>query len=284
MMDPEQNQGVNHPEVFPANPNIRWEYKVLKPELARELLAAKHVNRRVVKKHVEELIDEIKSGNWKEIHQPIGIDSEGHMVDGQHRCTAVSQSGISISSWFAYGVKEEDYPYIDAGFPRDLSARTRLPEFFVSIYAFLLNTASGNYSRPQSYDVQKLHQELAPLVEMLQIPKAGRFYSTVPIRAAAVIAIKSGQDQEYVLDFYKNLAQSNYYLLPPVASAFVRWHQQQASLLKGATSWKIRLETYYRARYLFQKENKDFDKLHISEKMEAEYKAQTKAIVERLLQ
>lgn len=41
---------------------------------------------------------EMKSGDWIVTHEGIGVDVDGFMVDGQHRLTAIAESGVG--QWF----------------------------------------------------------------------------------------------------------------------------------------------------------------------------------------
>lgn len=64
------------------------------PELAREWLQKNTRNRPLSKPYVRELKEDLLTGRWKETHQGVGFDTNGALVDGQHRLHAIAESGV----------------------------------------------------------------------------------------------------------------------------------------------------------------------------------------------
>jgi hypothetical protein len=93
----------------------------LGPAKARELLANQIKNRPVRKGHVKDLAEEMSLGRWSLNGQGITIDSRGRLIDGQHRCHAVIESGIEIEILCTTGVDPAVFDLIDRGAQRNIS-------------------------------------------------------------------------------------------------------------------------------------------------------------------
>lgn len=73
------------------------------PSLAEEWLKTNTFNRLVSKGSVERYARDMASGNWRLNHQGIAFDSEGVLVDGQHRLFAVIKSGVTVEMMVTFG-------------------------------------------------------------------------------------------------------------------------------------------------------------------------------------
>ena len=58
------------------------------PELAREFVSHNLNNRRLSQKIVEIYASRMKKGKWEINNDDLGFDTEGRMLNGQHRCWA----------------------------------------------------------------------------------------------------------------------------------------------------------------------------------------------------
>jgi len=100
---------------------IRSEVEKITPALAEEILdhSKEHVrNRKIHDTHVAWLSDQMKSGKWKTNGEPIIMDEEGHLMDGQHRLYAVALSGCTIETVVTRGVDRATFASIDTGVGR----------------------------------------------------------------------------------------------------------------------------------------------------------------------
>lgn len=98
--------------------NITSRVEILTPKRAQELLDTMGPNRNLKLQHVRNLCDAIIAGEWALNGESIKIGRSGRMIDGQHRCTAVVETGISIRTLVTYGVPDQTFPSIDGGRPR----------------------------------------------------------------------------------------------------------------------------------------------------------------------
>ncbi len=93
---------------------------VITPQYANELLSKNVRNRRVRKSHVTRLARDMQSGRWQFNPQPISIGTDGTILDGQHRLSAIVKSGASVRVVLWFDVPLGSREVIDQGIPRKL--------------------------------------------------------------------------------------------------------------------------------------------------------------------
>lgn len=86
--------------IKPEKCNNRSEMTVwgwITPALAASYLVANTMNPRPISPlTVERYVKEMKDGSWTTHHQGIAFDREGKLIDGQHRLTAIVETGMSF--------------------------------------------------------------------------------------------------------------------------------------------------------------------------------------------
>lgn len=93
----------------------------LNSSLAQILLDTQSRNRRVKPTLVEKIARDISEGRWQLNAQPLLIDSEAHLGDGQHRCLAVIRSGRSVPVVVTFGISANAFATLDSGLSRSPS-------------------------------------------------------------------------------------------------------------------------------------------------------------------
>ena len=91
------------------------------PEMAREMLEHNMKNnRRVSKETVMRYARIMKAGGWNLTHQGIAFDTNGELIDGQHRLNAIVQANVPVKMLVTYDVEHEQGEAftIDAGLKR----------------------------------------------------------------------------------------------------------------------------------------------------------------------
>jgi len=68
---------------------------LITPEMAGAMLQKNTGNRQIRPSVVAQYADQMKRGQWQVTHQPVATDSEGNLVDGQHRLSAIVSSGAA---------------------------------------------------------------------------------------------------------------------------------------------------------------------------------------------
>lgn len=122
---------------------------MLTPEIAQFLLGRNSKNRQVKKDRVEQYVRDIKNG-WTHNGDTIRVSVNVIMLDGQHRCLAVMETGIPIETGLMYGLPDEVFETIDTG-----RVRTTSDVFYIagienntrmtSITKFVMNFKKGCY-------------------------------------------------------------------------------------------------------------------------------------------
>lgn len=267
---------------------MRSEIILVTPKQADTWLKNQGKNRKPSPTHVRYLANEIKSGRWRLTHQGIAFGDDGRLLDGQHRLAAIIESGIATNMMVSYEVPIGEFAILDRGMPRNISVITGIPKFGAECYQFMITMAMRHSGKPSPDDVYLLHKNLSDITEKLQeyCNTSTRFFSSVPIRTAAIVSIASGEVINYVHNTYRDLVLQNLRNLPDVAQALVRAYNR--SLISQPRMGKYpgeptRIETYAKARYLFTKSNSGSEKIQISQETFKRYLAEVTELVKKAL-
>lgn len=87
----------------------------LTPALASLLLDRNPSNRKISANQVERFSYEMTGGRWVFNGEPIIVSDTGELNDGQHRCSAVIESGVSIPVIMIVGVPRDTRTTLDQG-------------------------------------------------------------------------------------------------------------------------------------------------------------------------
>jgi len=74
------------------------------PELARLWLEKNNSNRKLREHHINQLAQEMKEGAWVLNGDTIKFNSNGTLIDGQHRLTAIIKSDCTIQTLVVFGI------------------------------------------------------------------------------------------------------------------------------------------------------------------------------------
>lgn len=85
------------------------------PEMAAAWLLRNAKNRKISPGQVEMLTEDLKAGRWLYDANPIRFNVNGELVDGQHRLSAIAQSGLKADCLVAWGLPENANKNIDSG-------------------------------------------------------------------------------------------------------------------------------------------------------------------------
>lgn len=89
--------------------------ETITPDIAKEYLSHNIINRPLRSKVVESLMRDMKNGNFVLTHQGIAFDSNGNLIDGQHRLTACALANVPFETLVARDVNEEAITHLDKG-------------------------------------------------------------------------------------------------------------------------------------------------------------------------
>lgn len=93
----------------------------LTPEKAHELLQANVCNRPLRRLYVEKLAEAMRNDEWRMNAEPIQIANDGTLLNGQHRLSAIVESGVTIPALVVTGLPTEALRNLDTGIRRNLS-------------------------------------------------------------------------------------------------------------------------------------------------------------------
>jgi len=119
----------------------------LTPSKAKELLEMNVGNRDIKKSARLDYVRQMRDGSWKENGEPIIVDYNGVVKDGQHRLIAVIESGISYTVPLITGVASNVMDTIDTGTNRSLADVLKLNGFNWSNRIANLSKQIINYDR-----------------------------------------------------------------------------------------------------------------------------------------
>lgn len=95
--------------------NIHTSIETITPEKASQMLTFNKQNRNISASLLDRLIKSIKTGEWECNGDSIRFDEDGNLLDGQHRLTAISRSGIAVESLVVRGLPKRVFDTIDQG-------------------------------------------------------------------------------------------------------------------------------------------------------------------------
>ena len=104
--------------LLPANarPYTNAYTVYVTPELAQKwLLETNNFNRPINQAAVDMYVRQIKSGLWRRTHQGVAFDTNGTLIDGQHRLMAIVKAGVTVAVLIFVNESIENYEYIDCG-------------------------------------------------------------------------------------------------------------------------------------------------------------------------
>lgn len=200
--------------------NMTMTYEFISPEMASNLLETNNNNRKLSQGTVQAYVQDILAGNWDEsVGVAISIDENGVLRDGQHRLTAIVESGIGINTWVCRGVSADGI--YDNNRKRSNSDQISIMrEDFDNVYkstryisvarAIIVHNSSGGERRAvtpkEIIDFTEKHKEDLDGF-FLNIPQSSvAKISIAVVHLALFMAYMSGVDINEILDFYDILS------------------------------------------------------------------------------
>ena len=109
-------------------PKVHFETKLvlITPAMAKATLEHNAKNRTLTPARVDEFVALMKSGKFQCTHQGIALDSDGNVLDGQHRLAAIVKSWCSVWMLVSKGVPDSARLAVDTGKPRTAIAISKL--------------------------------------------------------------------------------------------------------------------------------------------------------------
>lgn len=198
-----------------AQPSVSWE--VITPATAAAYLATNADHQRRLSAHiVTRYAADMRSGRWMQTHQGIAFDANGKLIDGQHRLSAIVESGASVGMIVYRNAAPESICVIDDNYTRSIQQTMKILDG-VAISNFEKATgtrmflrAGGNYATSVTKTVLRdyLRTHLADIRWVCLMFDAARAPGVrrAPVAAPVVRALVAGADRQRLKEFVSVLA------------------------------------------------------------------------------
>ena len=232
------------------------------PDLASEFLNRNTGNRTIRKTAVSQYVDDLRRGNWKLTHQGVAISPSGRLLDGQHRLSAIVQSGVSAQMVVALDVPEDSYLVMDRGKPRIISDALGLDRRIVEPCAYLCRL-HGKRGGIEPHHVQEVVDHFSNAIQDLLDACAtkARGRTSAAVKAAASLRMMQGA-KSYVMDQWRAFVLSDFDAMSQSIKAFYR-QAVNAPLRTGQLNSQN--DTAARAWIAFDPARKNITKIQISD-------------------
>lgn len=105
---------------------VEIEIVAIDPEFAQALLDTMVINRGLKKKTKDGMVREMHAGQFPFCADPIRINDRGELDDGEHRLTAIVESGTTQNMLIAWGMAPENRIRYDSGTSRRPGDQVRI--------------------------------------------------------------------------------------------------------------------------------------------------------------
>lgn len=210
---------------FTSIPQTQWNTAMVlvTPELAEKMLESNTSNRNLRKQTVGKYSATMKAGNWTTSPESISFDTNGVVLNGQHRLHAVVNSGVSQNFLIVTNVSPDVFAVLDRN-------AVRSPADVLQIPRKLAETARAMVTIIDSAGV--IDQDIKLVADIItdehdRLMTQGsastrKIVSSAPVRAAACVRLLEGNDPKYIIRTYRNMVLQRYHELPPVAGVFMQ--------------------------------------------------------------
>lgn len=96
-------------------PDLTYEFTTVTPDIVRAWLDKNKLNRKLATSHVKALAHDMKAGDWRLTGDAIRFDTNGDLIDGQHRLHACIEANVPFPTFVLYGLGPDVKVAIDLG-------------------------------------------------------------------------------------------------------------------------------------------------------------------------
>lgn len=232
------------------------------PSMALEWLKFNTNNRPLRRTVVNGFKLALQRGEYIATHQGIAFGTDGVLLDGQHRLTAISElrDGIfpMVVTW---GVPNDAFKVMDIGVKRSAADSLGEDRRIVEVARLIAvvcdtkrTTVTPTMLIPIIDRIAYFHEGLLAFA-----PKKCRGWSSAPVRAAAVVSALNGSDFDYIRTVYRALVMSDFAIMPPVAHSLVK------SVNNGAVRPSATWDMLSRCMVVFDPKNAHLSKIQIKD-------------------
>jgi hypothetical protein len=146
---------------------MRVEVVELEPETARDWLlrSSDQPQRSLSIRRVDRIAHDIVTGQWKMTHQPIALDKDGVVIDGQHRLSAIAKSRMKVPVLVAFDADRDTFDVIDTG-----QARTTADTLKIAGYGNSAHVAAAARMLIAYDEVKGKQRTLSAVLPLISTP------------------------------------------------------------------------------------------------------------------
>lgn len=179
------------------------EIEKVDPEYAETLLLGNTHNRNLRDREVKQIASDMREGRWIENVQSmtIQIAEDGTIIDGQHRLTAIVESGVTVNLLIARDVDWEVQEVIDTGARRSIAdmiklrgganysiVSSALPYFYAHYHDIDFGKHPATW-RPSDQALMSLYTNLRPVLEEAT-HEASKVWGAVKVGPHSIVAYR----------------------------------------------------------------------------------------------
>lgn len=239
----------------------RDEIQTITPKLAEQYLTLNKNIRKMSYKWVQFFTDTITRGEFVLTPDGICFDSDGNLINGQHRLAAIAEAGISVRMRVYYDVTPEEARAMDLGRKRalaDVLDADRKVMDVMSLAARICLTAQFPVSVADTlYNGLPGEACTYLLEEGTRTTRAGT--TVAPVKLAAVVHMLDGADWDETAKTYRALVLADVEVMPRVALAFTR------QLLAGTATSGKQFDMLARAMAVFDPDRQGNTRIQVSD-------------------
>jgi hypothetical protein len=112
---PPPSNGLAQHYVAQGETHLSINVQLITPEMARTWLDRGGANRKLSERRVMQLVAAIQMGEWQLTGEPIQLDADGRVRNGQHRLEAIFRANVAVQALVVRNVSEAAFDVIDTG-------------------------------------------------------------------------------------------------------------------------------------------------------------------------
>lgn len=212
---------------------ITFTLHTVTPEMAAKWLEKNHGNRKLSRTEVNNLKNSLTRCEWRLVHQAIAFDSAGNLIDGQHRLTAIAETGIPARVYvarYANLATAKGMPF-DTGKKRSaaqiLQENAKATQIVTTLhYCWIADKCGGRLTIESIGKSIKAHEEY---ITAINAASKSNDKNPAAIRAGVLLAIldaslHQGTSADDIVEQFSAFVHSNYDCMwPSVRSLNKQW-------------------------------------------------------------
>jgi hypothetical protein len=207
------------PHLFDQYPDIRAVVAEITPEVAEDLLTRNVRNRKLKEATIRQWVRDIQAGNWEMNGEAIKFATDGSLLDGQNRLTAVVRAETPIHSVVIYGLPNKAQDTMDQGVKRTVADVLSLNGYanstvLASTVALLARYESGEARKdrhvltsPEAEDYILNHPSVTQAAHAAAVYRKGIPEMLAPVIGASYYLF-SEIDPAAATEFFESMANS----------------------------------------------------------------------------